>query len=106
MQQPLSNRKGLLTVMEIALFLLKKTLSVAINALSIAMFVRAILSWLIDPMNEGRFSTFLYMLTEPVIMPMRALCAKMHWFEGMPMDMPYLLTFLCLTLLDILVTLI
>ena len=88
--------------MDTLLYILQYTVTVIIDVLLLAMFVRAIFSW-IDPMREGRLSIFLTALTEPVILPIRALCEKMHWFEGMPLDIPFLLTVLLLSLLQTLV---
>lgn len=87
-------------MVDIIIYFIKQFVNVIITVLHVAMFVRAILSWFVDPMNEGKFSSFLYMLTEPVIAPVRALCAKMHWFEGMPLDVPFLITWLLLTLIQ------
>lgn len=76
-----------------------------IDVLLLAMFVRAILSWF-DPMQEWRLSGFLTAITEPVIMPIRILCDKMHWFEGMPVDIPFILSWLLLTFVQLLVQII
>ena len=86
----------------IVFYLLKTTVSVLISALEVAMLVRAILSWF-DPMQEGRLSVFLLTVTEPVILPIRALCNKMHWFEGFPLDIPFLITALLLSFLQTLI---
>jgi uncharacterized protein YggT (Ycf19 family) len=75
-----------------------------ISALDLAMFLRAIMSW-IDPMGESGFRNFLVALTEPVILPFRVLCAKMHWFEGTPLDVPFLMTVLVLMILQSILTL-
>jgi len=88
--------------MDLFLFVLKYTVSTLIDVLLIAMFIRAITSWF-DPMREGKLSMFLIMLTEPVIFPIRALCDKMHWFENIPLDIPFLLTVLLLSLVQTLV---
>lgn len=83
-------------------FVLQKFVYVLINVLQVAMFLRAILSWF-DPMQEGRLSVFLMVVTEPVILPIRALCQKMHWFEGLPLDIPFLLTWILLSVIQTLV---
>ena len=88
---------------DLVVFFLKSFVNVIISLLQIAMFARAILSWFIDPMNEGGIVAFLTALTEPVIIPVRALCAKMHWFEGMPLDVPFLITVLLLALVQSLI---
>lgn len=83
-------------------FVLQKSVDILITVLQVAMFLRAILSWF-DPMQEGKLSVFLMMVTEPVILPIRALCEKMHWFEGLPLDIPFLLTWILLSFLQLLV---
>lgn len=67
-----------------------------IDVLQFCMLVRAILSW-IDPMQEWRITNFLHFVTEPIIMPIRALFSKMHWFEGFPLDVSFLVTWLLLS---------
>ena len=86
-------------------YVLQSVIVISIDILLIAMFVRAILSWF-DPMQEGGLNGFLVMITEPVILPIRALCAKNHWFEGFPMDMPFMLSWLALMLIQFLVQII
>ena len=39
----------------------------------------------------------MYVVTEPIIMPIRALCNRFGWFQGMPLDMPFFLTMILLT---------
>ena len=76
------------------------TVGVILEVLSIALFIRAIFSW-IDPMHEGAISRFLLVMTEPVIFPIRVLCERMNWFENVPIDMPFLLTMILITLLEL-----
>ena len=83
---------------ETILYVLKTTLAVLLDVLSLAMLCRAIFSWF-DQTEESRFSGFLYMLTEPVILPIRKLCQKMRWFEGTPLDFPFLIAVLLITLI-------
>ncbi|MBQ7347199.1 MAG: YggT family protein [Clostridia bacterium] len=84
-------------------YFLQQFVYVLINVIQLAMFVRAILSWF-DPMQEWKISAFLFMVTEPVILPIRRLCEKMHWFEGVPIDIPFLLSWLVLMVIQLLVT--
>ncbi len=42
---------------------------------------------------------FLFGVTEPFIVPVRALCDRFGWFEGLPIDMPFFLTFILLSVL-------
>ena len=69
--------------------LIKNIALALLSALDIAMFGRAILSW-IDPMGEGPLASFLYAVTEPIILPFRKLFEKKNWFAGFPIDMPFL----------------
>ena len=85
------------------LFFLRQTVLVFLEVLGIAFFVRAILSWF-DPMGEWRVSGFLYVLTEPITVPVRILCERMNWFQGVPMDIPYTLTWLLLALAQVLLS--
>ena len=84
--------------MDYVLYVLTNTILVLIEVLQLAMLARAILSW-IDPMREWRISIFLIAFTEPVIMPVRRFCEKRHWFEGIPIDIPFLITILLLSLI-------
>jgi uncharacterized protein YggT (Ycf19 family) len=87
--------------LEILFYLLKQFALILIEALDIAMLIRAVLSW-IDPMSEGGFASFMVMVTEPIILPFRKLCAANHWFEGSPLDVPFFMAFLSLMLARIL----
>ncbi|MBE6588695.1 MAG: YggT family protein [Ruminococcaceae bacterium] len=87
--------------MAVAVYLIKNTALVLIGVLELAMLARAILSWF-DQTGEGGFSVFLYTVTEPVIYPVRKLCERMHWFEGIPIDIPFTLTWLILMVIQIL----
>ena len=87
--------------MEVVLYLLKQFVLVLVEVLDLAMLVRAVLSW-IDPMEEGGFSSFMVMITEPIILPFRKLCAARHWFEGSPLDVPFFMALLALILLRLL----
>lgn len=87
--------------MDILLEILRGTVSLVITVLDSAMFVRAIMSWL--PFGEGKFSDFLYALTEPLILPVRLLFNKMGWNTDLPIDIPFFITFLLLSSLSMVV---
>ncbi len=68
-----------------------------IDVLSIAMLVRAVMSWF--TMGQvTKLGNFLYVVTEPIILPIRALCNRFGWFQGVPIDMPFLLTMVTLSM--------
>lgn len=89
--------------MDYVFYVLANTVLILIEILQVAMLVRAILSW-IDPMREWKISVFLEAITEPVILPVRRLCERMHWFEGMPIDMPFLITIILLSVISTVLT--
>ena len=78
---------------------MRQTLLLLIDVVDVAFLLRAILSWF-DPERSGRFSAFLFMVTEPMILPVRALCYKKNWFQSTPLDVPFLITILLLSLLQ------
>ena len=43
---------------------------------------------------------FLYAVTEPIILPIRALCSKIKALDESPLDVPFFITMLLLTLLN------
>lgn len=90
--------------MELVLFFFQNLLLTFLSVLELAMLARMIVSWL-DPEMSWKFSAFLYMVTEPFIQPIRLLCYKNNWFQQVPLDIPYLITFLLLTVLETVVML-
>jgi uncharacterized protein YggT (Ycf19 family) len=79
-----------------ALYVIVQFVLIFIDVLSVAMFVRAILSWFTMG-EQTKIGTFMYVVTEPVIMPIRALCNRFGWFQGVPLDMPFLITMVILS---------
>lgn len=83
--------------MQIA-YILMATVRAILIALELLMLARAVISWLPIP-EDSPVENFLYAVTEPVIMPVRSLCERFGWFEGLPIDMPFFLTFILLSVL-------
>lgn len=70
-----------------------------LSVLDFAMLGRAILSW-IDPMSDGPLASFLYAITEPIILPFRKLFEKMNWFVGVPIDMAFFFAMISIMILQ------
>ena len=85
--------------MDIFFELVKLTLNMLVSALLIAMTARAVLSWF--PIGDNKLTGFLYVLTEPIIMPVRLLFKKMNWFADFPLDMAFYFATLVLVLLSV-----
>lgn len=81
------------------LYVVKATIRYFVIALQFLMFARAIMSWLpID--DDNPIDNFLYAVTEPFIAPVRAVIERFGWFEGMPIDMSFFITFILLSILE------
>ena len=81
------------------LYVIARTVQLLLGFLELAMFLRAILSWFITD-DENRLMLFLYAVTEPIILPIRALCSKIKALDESPLDVPFFITMLLLTLLN------
>ena len=79
--------------------LIKNIALALLGALDLAMFAHAILSW-IDPMGDGPLSSFLYTVTEPIILPFRKLFEKKNWFTGVPIDMAFFFAMISIMILQ------
>lgn len=62
-----------------------------ISIITVAMTARAIMSWFFFD-KQTKLGTFLYVVTEPIILPIRALCNRFGWFQGLPLDIPFFIT--------------
>ena len=85
----------------VALYVFKNVIVLLLMALQLAMLVRAILSWF--PIENG-FVDFIYSITEPFIYPVRVLFERMNWFQNLPIDISFMVSYLLLSLLLILLT--
>ncbi len=84
--------------MQIA-YILAATVRAILVVLELLMLGRALISWLPLP-EDSPVENFLYSVTEPVIMPVRSLCERFGWFENLPIDMPFFITFILLSVLS------
>jgi YggT family protein len=75
------------------------SIGIFLSVLELCFFVRAILSF-INPEEEGFLAGILYMLTEPVILPVRALLAKLHVGESSPFDLSFFFAFILLSIVN------
>ena len=87
--------------MAAGLYLIIRFIVNFLDVVSLAMLGRAILSWFPTD-GPTRIGSFLYVITEPFIIPVRALCGRFGWFRGLPLDMPFLLTMVSLSFVSLL----
>ena len=85
--------------MQAVLYIVSGVVSLVLTILQLLMFARAILSWL--PLDEGNpILTFLHAVTEPFILPVRALLERIEFFASSPIDLSFFITFLLLSFLQ------
>ena len=73
--------------------LLRGTVQALLSVVQLCFLVRALLSWF--PIREDNpFLTLTAMVTEPFIMPVRALFDRFGWFRNVPIDVPFFVSFL------------
>ncbi|MBQ2758038.1 MAG: YggT family protein [Clostridia bacterium] len=88
--------------MHIAVALLVGTVSALLTFLKLCFFVRAVLSFLpVDEQNP--ITRFTALVTEPVIVPVRALCDRFGWFQNSVLDVPFFIAFLVISAISMFV---
>ena len=89
--------------MELFAVILIKTVEALLFVIEICMLVRALLSFL--PIQEDNpFLIFVGMVTEPIILPFRALFERTGWFRNTPIDVAFLAGCISLSLVSTLLT--
>lgn len=84
--------------MEAVTIIVQKIASFGLLLFMILMFLRAILSWF--PSTEGgALDNFAYSITEPIITPVRMLLEKIEWVRNAPLDVPFFVTFLIVSII-------
>ena len=86
------------------IYILVKFVIIFLDVILFAMLIRALLSWFTMGEGQSPLGHFLFVVTEPFILPIRLLCAKLGWFQGLPMDMSFLITTLLLSLSNVLLS--
>ena len=84
------------------IYVLVNFVLIFIEVLTFAMLIRAILSWLTD--GSSKYARFIYVLTEPAIMPVRKLLVKMNWLQNSPIDFSFTITYLLLMLVEMILS--
>ena len=69
-----------------------------IRLLEFMFFARAIMSWFVQG-RESKIAEFLYMVTEPIILPFRKLIERVPFLQSIPLDIAFLLAFFSLELI-------
>ncbi len=86
------------------LYVAIKFVIIFLDVLLLAMLVRAIMSWFFSGDGESPLLHLLYIVTEPLIIPVRILCQRFGWFQGTPIDMSFFITTLILSLINLILS--
>lgn len=84
--------------MELLFYLLAKSVSIALEVVSFAMLIRMILSIFTDPTESKLYMIACY-VTEPFIIPVRALMVQFNIGQDTPIDMAFFFTSIIIWLL-------
>ena len=72
---------------------------ILIIALQFCMLGRAVLSWF-SPDEENGIARFLFLVTEPFLVPIRKLIGRIEFFNNVPIDMSFIIAFVILIILQ------
>lgn len=86
--------------MNIGVYLVLQSALLFVDVIDIALLARMLMGWIMMGEQNG-ITSFLYVITEPVIMPVRALCNRLGLFRGLPFDMPFFITSVLLMVISI-----
>ena len=85
--------------MSLFIALLMGTVRALLSIVQLCFLVRAILSWF--PVRDNNpFLMLVAMVTEPFILPFRALCERFGWFRNLPIDMPFFFGFIAVSMIS------
>lgn len=79
-------------------YILIATVRLALLVLRLCMLARALFSFF--PAEDSPIVSLLCFVTEPVIYPVRVLCDKLGIGDGLPVDIPFFITFIILTIIS------
>lgn len=90
--------------MEAVFYIIAKVISLMLSAISLAMFTRVIME-LVGRMTSydiqgNKFFIFCYTVTEIFVTPFRYLFARLNLFQGTPIDMPFFIAYITVSLLQ------
>lgn len=88
-------------ILTAVLYVICTAIRLIVGFLQAAMFIRAILSWFM-PDEEHMLMRLLYAVTEPAVMPVRALLYRFGVGDDAPFDIAFFVTMLALMVIEVL----
>ena len=80
------------------LYMLAQLVTLLLGAINIAMIIRAVTSWIPD--LDGAWLDLVYMLTEPVVAPIKAIFDLFPIFRNSPIDFSFIIAFMLLNIVQ------
>lgn len=87
--------------MDLLIYFLVSAIHIFLSIEQLLFLARAILSWLFFA-EDGALINFLYAMTEPLIMPIRALLNRFETIENLPIDISFLVTVMLMSVVQVL----
>lgn len=89
----------------IALVILRSVILMALRFFELLLFGRAIFSWFPDIENEtlAKIQEVLFMITEPVLEPIRKFLYRFEWVRTCPFDLSFTVAFLSVIILEMII---
>ena len=87
--------------MRIFAYIVFYSLNGAIEIVTLLMLIRAVLSWFPVVDRSSKIMSFIYMVTEAVISPVRRFLSRLPSVSRFPIDISFLATYLLLHLVQI-----
>ena len=81
------------------LYIITTGIRFLLDVVMVCMLLRAILSFVMVGDEEGPLLGILFAITEFFVAPVRAVCDRFGWFEGLPLDMAFFITAILLSVL-------
>ncbi len=78
---------------------LVRLLMAMLTAIDICMLIRAILSFF-PTEEETAIERFAFIITEPFIIPVRAIVMRIEFFRTLPIDMSFFITAILITVIE------
>ena len=79
----------------VILQIIASTVSLMLDAVMLAMIVRALLPLFVNP-EESRVYLFVSLITEPIVVPVRAIMHAFNILQGSPVDWAFTITYFLL----------
>lgn len=86
-----------------ALYMVARLVTLLLWVLEISMILRAVASW-IPSLDGMKWMDIVYMLTEPIVVPVRAIFERFSLFRNSPIDFSFVIAFLLLGMVQSIVS--